>query len=74
MTKSCKYGTVVKYEVLDHLHYSVTLIPAQSLTQESEKPNYMKAELKGTVEIILPNPIISQMSNLSLGSQMNCTK
>lgn len=74
VTKSCNYGNVVKYEVPDHLHYSAIQIPDQTLTQESENPNYMTAELKGTLEMILPNPFILQMSNLSLTSQMTCIK
>lgn len=42
----------------NHLHYSTIQIPAQILTQESENPNYRTAELKGTLEMILPNPFI----------------
>lgn len=46
-----------EYEVLDQLH-SATHIPAQSLTQESENPNYMTAEFKETLEMTLPNPFM----------------
>lgn len=44
-------------EVPDHLH-SATQIPTQSLTQESENPNYMTAAFKETWEMTLPNPFI----------------
>lgn len=37
VTKSCNYRNVVNYEMPDHLHYSAIQIPAQTLTQESEK-------------------------------------
>lgn len=39
-------GNVVHYEVPDGLPYSAIQIPAQTLTQGSENPNYTKAELK----------------------------
>lgn len=59
VTKSWKYGKAVEYEVPVHLCYPATQIPAQTLTQESENSNYMTAELKRTLEMILLNPLIS---------------